>query len=325
MKVIKFLNQDGKDYIRTFDDSEIETEYNVYDFYYLNEDYEDNIKEYKEERAQEVADYIEENEDYTLQDIKQVIEDLQERFEYDCSKGTSQYGRPKRFVQFTDCEDSYVTDTEGFFYDSEGKEPVNNDSHEQKFVQEWDGNNWKKIYLECEFETFNEDITEELEETFLNMTEIGSNKEQNSKSWNDYYYYNGVLIEEGISLYANDQNSYTIIEDKEEIDGIFVAHCKDKIDEHRPEMRKEYGNNLEVIEDRTFDGYDNHISYQVFSMDDCEELDTWVNDPYSRTNGGTYYAHEEHGIIQYTWSAYQGSWCGYSLSEKSKEEILQAA
>ena len=310
-------NDQGDTSIFVYKESEIKTEYNCYGMYFEDEDFEENLADYRERRN---IDFDPE-ECKTLDQVKEFITEFQDCYLVECGKGSSYYGRPKKVVQ---CEDEeYYTSTDGFFYDEELEEPFEEgdacDEAKMEFIEYHDGSNFKKTYLT---EHYYEEVTNELGDSFDRKTEIADTRTNSGTGHNEFYYdaEKKIIWEKIVSYYQGVQSYWSIIENEDEIDIIFVRFANDKIAELRKEMIERYGENLEVIE--TNGHY--RSSYEIFSKDDAQEIGSYINDPYNRNSGGTFYKltkDDEERYIVYTWSAYQGDWNGYSDTDLTLEEI----
>lgn len=326
MQIIKF-NNEGNSFIRTFEDSEISKHYNAFGLLFINESFEENLKEYREERNEHIADLFE-DEKPTLSELKEAIEEFQDNYTYEVENSSyEQDGFPKRILAEQD--EDFVSSLDKYI-DEDGQ-PVDEDDFEEmeKYVEEWDGSNFRKTVIEsdCNYcET--ENLTEQWADAFENKVLIGSTRgdRQNQTGWKNYYFdkESGVVILENVTLWQGQNNTFEIIEDKEDIDIVFVKYASDEIENLRPEIKKEYGSNLAIIEDHIFEQVGEYeINYsisdynEIFDIDVCEELGSWRGN----NCGGEYLKHPEKGIISYYWSAYQGDFCGYELSNLSLEEI----
>lgn len=328
-KLIKF-NHPHQPSIEVFNSSGIEKEkgFNAYGLYYIDEDFQENLQTYRKERNEYIASCIDDGE-LTLSEIKEQILAFQEDFCFDTSKGDCVYGRPVKFIENNDAD--FVTSLDGFYFEPYGDEVEEDDIEDcNHYVSWWDGSNHRKIYIDSEH-GWTEDITDEFLASFDAKEFIGSNRENDSTRWTNYYYdtEKEIIWAENITCWQGERTDWAIIDEEGDIDVAFVKYGKDRIEDLRPEIYNKHGQNLEVINARETDCscYEHEPSlsdlYEIFSKDDVEELNTWVNDPYSRTHGGTYYKHKDGRIIHYIWSAYQGSFCGYEESNMSIEEIQE--
>ena len=317
---IEEANENEKS-IMIFSDSEIETEYNVYGCYYKDENYDQNLKSYKEERAT----YVKESLEYdNSQSIRKILKEFEEEFQYDDSKNVCRNGRPSRFVIFED-EDN-VDDISGFYNDSEGVYENDGECY-YEYYSYHDGSNFRKIYLSGDgADNFVEEITEDVSESFENKKFIGDDKPPtNYTGWFNYYFdqKNKKMWIERISLYQGELTDWLIVDNEEEIAKYFVMYGKDMIDELYPEMREKYGNNLIIIESAATDYYSEKETavWEIASLDNMEEIGNWINDVYRRTHGSTYYKYKGR-IIVYSWSAYQNDRSTYSESDMSYDEVI---
>lgn len=211
MRIIKFEHG-----IEMFQD--IEKEYNVNGYWFKDHNYERNLAEFAE------------------------WEDDEEDFEYSDSKGNSHYGKPEPVHMYSDEE--WVTDLEGFVDDhQESLDP--DDLEYAEFVSWWDGSNWTKIYLTADW-VDSEDITDEWLPSYEQKTWIGNNRENRSTGWEEFYYSDGVIWQENVSLWQGTRNTWQILEDEDSIDIIFAKFTKDHIQDLRPELFEKYGTDFRV-------------------------------------------------------------------------------
>ena len=330
MLVIKF-NQGYQSFIRLFEESEIEKNYySPYGCYLVNESFKDNLSEYKKERNEEIS-YIFEDLTPTFSELKKAITEFQENYSYDsASSPYTQYGIPKRLLK--EDEEEYVTDISKYV-DEDGV-PLGKDVFEvvETFVTEWTGSNFKKtvIHSNCGYNEETEDLTDKWSDAFENCEIIGSTRgdTQNQTGWVEFYFdkKSGVVLIKDVSLWQGDSNTWEIVEDKEEIDIIFVKYANDEIKKFRPQIYTEYGENIIVVEDRqTYYSYEERDfpiysdRFTIVDLDACKELGSWRG----QNSGGEYYYHPEHGLISYSWSAWQGSWCGYEWSDKTLADVKE--
>ena len=326
MLVIKF-NQDYQPFIRLFDESEVEQNYNAFGYLFKNESFKENLAEYKKERDEEIA-YTFEDCTPTFSELKKAITVFQENYQYDSvSSPYTQNGRPEIFLE----EDSeeFVTDISK--YVDENGTPLGEEDFEvmEIFVTEWDGSNFKKTVIHSDYgDSQTEDLTDEWSDAFENCVIIGSTRgdTQNQTGWTEFYLdkKSGTVLIKNVSLWQGDSDTWEIVKDKEEIDIIFVKYASDEIEKFRPQIHTEYGNNIIVVEDRqTYYSYEERDfpnysdRFTIVDLDSCKELGGWRG----QNSGGEYYYHSEHGLISYSWSAWQGSWCGYEWSDKTLEDV----
>ena len=304
MKIIKFLADYGSR-IEIINPDGIETEYNCYGLYYKNPSFKEDLAEYRKERNS----HFEQLDFESLTEIKEELQDFQDDYTYWCDKGEQQTGRPKLWLQYEGEE--YLSGVEGFFDDIDGNELDEDDIIDyNQYIQYWDGSNWKKKYIYSEYGDIQvEDITDDWIESFEQKVFVGTNRDTNSTRYSDYYYdpKEGVIWVNYITHWQGEEDGWDIIENNEEIDIVFVAYADDKIEELRPHLTgdlvvlRKYGELMEY--------YDLTDIYEIINLDHYQSLGT-----FSRENsGGEIFEHNESGrLIQYTWSAYQGSFRGYT-------------
>ncbi len=318
--MIKFYKDLEDESILIINSDNISIEYNMYGYLYIDENYKENLEDYKEARLEYLEDWKEDN--ATLSEIKDLIEDFQDQYEYEDSRKMSHSGKPSLYVKNED--DEYV-DSFDWFYDPYDKSEVTeSDLDGIEYYEYWDGHNNSRIQLSGEYSVY-EDITDDVESSFVDKDYIGSTKNNinDGGRWENYYYNkeSKELWVEYVTCWQGELNSWELIESDNFIDKIFVQYGSDKIDELRPELREKYGTNLIIVESDEYiniteEEQKSLACWDIASKDEMEEVDSWVNDLYKRTHGGTFYRYKDK-IISYGWSAFQGERSSYYWSSES--------
>jgi len=207
-------NEDGN--IFFIDSEKLEKAFSVYECYTIDEDFQDNIQDYRINRNDEFEEFIEENPGYTLSDVKEFILDFQEKYEVCPSVCCSDYhGRPTKVIQSRDSEDTY--DGEGFYHDEELTDEVSDGDPYYLFESYWDGSNWrKKIWLSDFEETFMDDVSDEIDPE-IELKEIASTQTNSGTGHAELYVgiQNGekMYFEKTISYFQGQDNELNVIED----------------------------------------------------------------------------------------------------------------
>lgn len=322
LRFFKITRENEDSSIMVFDESEIQEEYNLFGFYYIDENYKENLKEYKEQRE----DYLN---NVPLSEVKETLSEFMDRFEYCDHKNELQSGRPKRLVENKD--EDYQNDYSGYFWPEGVKLETPDSDMTYEYYGYWDGSNWKKLYLSGAGTFELEEITEEVAESFANKKYFGNDKpDTNYTSYENYYFdkQSKKLWIERISLFQGVLTDWVLIESDEAIAMYFVMYgSDDTMNELFPEIRENYGYNLIIIEDLPIDPIELSMNgveafWEIASKDDMEEIGSWVNDPYKRTHGGTYYLYKDR-IISYDWSAFVGDRSTYTICNLSLDEVKE--
>lgn len=156
-RIFKFESQDfyGESTMVFLEESEITHRYNRYGVYQKLADFAELMQYYREERRAAFEDFVQENENYTLADVKAFIASFNDEYEYWPDGHFRQYGRPTILVECRD--EDWVSDGDGY-YDEYGN-PVELEAIE---VHEyWDGHNWREDVLD---NTYNPQVSEVTDE-----------------------------------------------------------------------------------------------------------------------------------------------------------------
>jgi hypothetical protein len=157
-RIFRFeTNGEGSNEMMFLEDSEIEHRYNPYGAYQKleSENFEELIAEYRKERYEAFADFSEENENYTLADVKEFITDFNEDYEYwpdGYSRGT---GRPRILQECTD--EDWASNSIGY-YDEDGNKA---ELEAIEVYEYWNGSNFKEVILDSTYNSLVEECTDE--------------------------------------------------------------------------------------------------------------------------------------------------------------------
>lgn len=325
----------GEKKIEVFTDQEIEKEFNVYGLFYVDADFESNLKSYKKSRNEALSEFCNYQElkrdELTFSHLKEFFEEFE--FEYGDSKSNWHYGRPSKFIKYTDEEN--VQDLEGF-YDQDHNEIDESDIPDEdvnEFVRWWDGSNHILIYLTGLDVYDPEDVTDDFIESFEEKKFIGNNRnpQNDGGSWDEYYFSleSKRLWVKHVTLWQGTRNSYEIIEDDHEIDVIFVLYSDEEdIDKYRPSLREQYGQNLRVIQPNQSEPimlapFENpsFANYEIFSKDNIEFIESTKIKGGDNTRGADFYNLGAR-IIKLSWSHWQGEKDGWFKSSEAEMEQL---
>jgi hypothetical protein len=209
-----FKGEDGS--IIFVNEKDIETEYNCYGLYQKNNSFKDDIIEYKEYRNYEFEAFKEENENYTLDDVKDFIERFNEEHEYHPDGFYPLTGRPQLYIKIEgDYEDCLRTDLSNVYFDDFTKVTYENYHCYDEYYEFWDGHNFRKIYLTSEnYDTNFSEITSEFEGIEGRWEECGGNNNLNDTRGTRLYYDSetDTLWAENWSNWQGEGTDYNILE-----------------------------------------------------------------------------------------------------------------
>lgn len=200
----------GQSELTVVNENNIETYYSIFEAYTQNTQFQEALSDYREERNQAFEAFKEENQSYTLEEIREFISDFQEdyRYDYDLCCVRNDSGRPTKVLQTTD--EDWITEDEAkaFFIDEKLTESVVDAEYNVCVGYSYhDGSNLQTVMLT--------DFYTELFDEPVGMVQIYSNQGQDiAQSWQEIWYIpsENIFIEEECSNWQGVQSSYRIIE-----------------------------------------------------------------------------------------------------------------